>query len=119
MSVPYDPYMLTKLAGILHTLSCDKEHAQDMEDLIYRQQKPDLCYFYLEESLVSESRPTHKEWEATASELCDSYNVSPEEILRMLPTLLECRQKIMKIIQKVPNAEALCRLVLFSELSQD
>lgn len=117
MSIPYDKDMIEKLSGILHTLSCEKEHAQNMEDLLNRDKNKELCYFYLEESLVSDSRPTHEEWEAIATNLCNDYKVSPEDILRMLPTLLECRQKLVKIIQKVPNSVGLCRLVLFSELS--
>lgn len=112
----HDPMMVDKLANILHTLTCQKEHAQSMEELIYEKQNPDLCYFYLENTLVPEDRVTHKKWEELALELCNNYDMTPEDVLRALPILLECRQKIEGILAKAPNAVELCRLVVFSEL---
>lgn len=107
--------MIERLAGVLHTLSCTKPHAQRMEELL-KERDPSICYFYLEETIFSEERPSHKEWEERAKQLCANYQMSPDEILRMLPTLLECRQKLVPFLQKAPTAVELCRLILFSEL---
>lgn len=110
----FDPEMISRLAGILHTLSCTKTHATKMEELLQRDANPEICYFYLEESLYDSDRPSHLEWESIATKLCTDNELTPEDILRFLPILLECRQKIENILQKAPNAEELCRLVLFS-----
>lgn len=113
----FDPSMIDRLSVVLHTLACTKKHAQKMEELIQSERDPNLCYFYLEESLVgSESQYSHEEWRAFATRFCTDYDLTPEAILSILPTLLECRQKITTILQKHPTAEELCRLVLLSEL---
>lgn len=108
----YNLNMIKKLSYVLHTLSCDKEHAQKMEDMLDSTKK-DLCFFYLEETLIDDERYTHREWEAKASKLCYDFECTPEDILRWMPVLLECHQKLAPILQKSPNAEGLCRLVLF------
>lgn len=105
--------MLKLLAGILHTLSCTKPHSQDMQDLL-QPRNPSVCYFYLEESLAEGERVDHKKWEEVASDMCQKYNSTPEEVLRFIPTLLECRQKIEPILSKNRSLEGLCHLILFS-----
>lgn len=112
----YDNLKIERLAGILHTLACTKEHATQMESLLDPNRPKELCYFYLEETLVSDERPAHKEWAERALGLCKSCNLTAEEILRMIPVLLECRQKLSPFLTRNPTSEELCRLFLFSEL---
>lgn len=111
-----NPEMLHQLAVILHTLTCQKEHARYVEELVNRAQDENLCFFYVEESLVAESRIDQKKWEAKAQQVCQDYNLPPEEILRIVPQLLEIRQKLTQLKERYPTSEELFRLILFYEL---
>lgn len=106
--------MLYKLSSILHTLSCTQEHEEQNVLALTQERNPDKCYYYLEEVLPpgASERIDHKKWEDLTRELCNSWGSTPEQILRVLPQLLDIRQRIDAIREKFPNAEELLRLIL-------
>lgn len=112
--MPEDDLMIAKLGSILHTLACEKDHAQDMTQLL-RPREPSVCYYYLEESL-SENRIDHKKWEEEALALCEKYSLSPQNLLRVIMQLLKMRRDLDTLLEQNPgsNLEDLCHQFLFS-----
>lgn len=105
----------SKLAAILHTLSCQKDHAMEME-LLLKERHPNVCYFYLEDSLSDPAECLDQQkWEVQASLLCKDLDLPPEDILRCLPQLLELRGKLDQLLDKYPTAAKFARLVLLDE----
>lgn len=103
----------SKLAGFLHTLSCDKPHEDDMS-LLLEVRDPTVCYYYLEESISpNEERLDHDLWEGAARELCQELSAAPSEVIRLLTTLLDLRRRLDESLTRHPNAAKLARLVLF------
>lgn len=102
----------TKLANFLHTLSCGRPHAGDMQ-LMLKERDPTICYFYLEESLAdSELQPDHAIWEEEAAKLCQELATSPVEAIRLLNLLLDLRRRLDAVLVRYPNAEEFAHLVL-------
>lgn len=116
----YDEEMLAQLTQVIHTLSCTKEHEEQMESLL-KPRSPQMCYFYLEASLASpEDKLDTAIWQNKAEELCKLVGVTPAELLRLLSSLLDIRHKLDTLLTRHPNAEGFCHLVLFDEpLSTD
>lgn len=103
----------SKLAGFLHTLSCTKPHAENVQDLL-KPRDPTYCYFYVEDSLAgAENEPDHQTWEKKAESLCQELSASPQETLRILSKLLDVRRRLDEIILANPNAAGFAHLVLF------
>jgi len=67
-------YNIDKLAEVLHTLGCKKEHAQQMQEVLER--KAHICYWYLEQSFQYEHQLDRNVWRKHAQELCNKYNIS-------------------------------------------
>lgn len=104
---------ITTLAGILHTLSCQKVHPDDMRALL-AERDPDKCYFYLETSMADgEQEPDHQYWKSEAENLCSQLRLTPDEVLRILPQLLEMKRKLDLLLERYPSARDFCHLVLF------
>lgn len=102
--------VLGQLAMVLHTLECDKEHPDDIT-LLLKERQEEVCYFYLEETLAEAMKePDHLLWRKEAESLCSKLSLSPEEIIRLLPQLLEIRRKIDDLIMRYPNAQELVSL---------
>jgi len=110
-------YNIDKLAEILHTLGCKKDHAQDMVEVLDR--KPHMCYWYLEQSLSFEYQTDRQEWRNHAKELCEKYKLPSQEFLRFLFQYLEIRQKMDNLRKKysVKAVEDLAPLLLFDSES--
>lgn len=107
--------MLERLAAVLHTLSCVKEHPERMEALLTSRDQR-CCYFYLEESLAdSEQRLDHAAWEREAENLCSRLNLSPTETIRLTSLLLDLRSKLDQVLVRFPSGAKFARLVLFDE----
>lgn len=107
----------TKLAGLLHTLSCEKLHVSDMT-LMLKNRDPNNCYYYLEESLVdSNQQPDHLFWEKEAKSLCEKLSASPTDVIRLLNVFLDLRRRLDDILAKYPspNVREFSRLVLYDE----
>lgn len=103
----------SKLAGFLHTLSCTKSHAEDIQ-LMLRSRDPASCYYYLEDSLSgAEHEPDHQTWKREAEKLCSELSTSPQEALRILSKLLDIRRRLDEVIASNPNAAGFAHLVLF------
>lgn len=106
-----------KLADILHTISCQKPHSDNMLDLL-SPRNSSVCYYYLEESLAEgEPQEDHTYWEAMAREACLKAKLSPEEYLRVIPQLLDLRRRLDTVVAKNANVREFARLVLFDEPS--
>lgn len=107
--------MLERLAAVLHTLSCVKEHPDQMESLLAPRDAR-CCYFYLEESLAEPSeRLDHVVWEREAENLCSRLNLSPTETIRLVSSLLDLRAKLDQVLVRFPTGVKLARLVLLDE----
>lgn len=102
---------LSKLANILHTLSCEKEHSFNNLELANR--KPGVCYYYVEESTVCD-QIDHEWWEKEAEHLCTDYDLQPSEMLRIIPKLLEIRSELSHLLEKYPRITELAHLLLFA-----
>lgn len=106
---------LIALAGILHTLSCQKNHPDDMRALL-ASRDPTKCYFYLEASMADgDQEPDHQYWKGEAEKLCSQLRLSPDEVLRLLPQLLEIKKRLAQLLDRYPSAQGFCHLVLFDE----
>lgn len=109
-------YNIDKLMEILHTLGCKKPHAQNMIEVLDR--KPHICYWYLESSFKEDQQIDRNLWRRNAQELCDKYNIQPQEFLRFIYQFLEIRQKLDNLRKKysVKAVEDLYPLLLFDIL---
>lgn len=105
--------MLERLSAVLHTLSCPKEHPEQMEALLSPRQ-PNCCYYYLEESLADEEdQLDHATWRKEAEALCLRLKLTPEETIRLMMNLLELRAKLDQLLIRFPSGGDFARLVLF------
>ena len=92
---------IKKIANILHTIYCGKEHELQME-MFY---KTDKCKYYLEESIdrtweLSE----HREWQQQAQCLISiSHPLDVKEVLSDIVRIYQIAEKLRKINPKLFN----------------
>ena len=103
---------ISQLAIMLHTLGCQKEHSDDMQELL-KPRVDGVCYYYLEQSLASEDKPDTKYWTEEAQKLCEQLQASPVDAVRIVMALLEIRGKLSELLRRYPTAGDLARHVLF------
>jgi len=103
---------MNKLAGMLHSLCCDRQHSDDMNDVAnpsdYR------CHFYLEQSMEDPwTERDHVKWTSEARTFIDDLGAkSPEEALDILRKVMNVVRAASILLEEYPAArDMLVRLV--------
>lgn len=103
---------MNKLAGMLHSLCCDKQHSNDMNDVL---NPSDLkCHFYLEQSLEDVwSERDHVKWTSEARSFIEDLNAkSPDEALDILRKVMNVVRAASILLEEYPAARnMLVRLI--------
>ena len=103
--------MFERLVKLVHTIRCQKNHAQEMEVLLLRMKggSTDLCCFYLEESLADgTNRKDHHLWESEANILMEYLKTDDALVaLDLIYKALEVVQQAARLFTAHPNARSL------------
>ena len=98
---------MNKLANMLHSLCCDKEHSESMEDLV---NPSDLkCHFYLEQTIENTwAERDHVKWAGEARLFVDDLGASsPDEALDILRKVMNVVRAATVLLEQYPAAHAM------------
>lgn len=103
---------LAQLAGILHAISCQKPHAEDMLEIV-NGRNPEHCYFFLEQNMAeAEEQTTLREWLDSADTVCKRIGHSPDDSLRIITSLLAIKSDLERLLRQYPSVRGLAVEIL-------
>lgn len=98
---------MNKLAGMLHSLCCERQHSEDMQDVL----NPDdpKCHFYLEQTIDgSWAERDHVLWTNEARRFIEDLEAkSPEEAFDILRQVMNIIRAAEILLEKHPTARGM------------
>lgn len=105
---------MRQLAQFLHSILCERPHADNMGDML-KERHPQVCYWYLEEKVAETDRNIchdHLLWEQEAQNLCDQLEMNEMDAIRALHAVLEARRILNPLLSRsVKSRELVVRLL--------
>lgn len=98
---------MNKLANMLHSLCCDKEHSNDMGDVL---NPNDInCHFYLEQTIENTwTERDHVRWTNEARVFMEDLGAkSPDEALDILRKVMNVVRAATILLEQYPAAHAM------------
>lgn len=98
---------MNKLANMLHSLCCDRDHSESMEDIL---NPYDLkCHFYLEQTIDNPwAERDHIKWTDEARTFIEDLGAkSPDEALDILRSVMGVVRTATALLERYPAAHSL------------
>ena len=96
---------MNQLSGMLHSLCCDRNHSEDMSDVLNPNDSD--CHFYLESSIENPwAERDHVLWTKEAQIFMSNLNTqSPQEALDILRKVMNVVRASTILLDEYPSAK--------------